>query len=182
MLSLWKKGNYAKACPKKELKKAQVHTQMTGSEFNENEAEDELGYVYHKRLWGLDWKACLLIDSKSSVDIFNNAELLTDICTAKKPLKFHCNAGYIHVTQKGGFGEIEVWYHPKGIANILSLKTLKRRHHVTYNSKDRDGVFTVHTSQVIIEFIPHESSLHYLDLKDKEEKGTILVTTIRENF
>ena len=40
----------------------------------------------------------------------------------------------------------------------------------------------MHTSQGIIEFIPHESGRHYLDLKDKEEEGTILVTTIRENF
>ena len=40
----------------------------------------------------------------------------------------------------------------------------------------------MHTSQGIIEFIPHESDLHYLNLKDKEEEGTTLVTTIRENF
>ena len=40
----------------------------------------------------------------------------------------------------------------------------------------------VHTSQGIIEFIPHESSLLYLDLKDKEQEGTILVTTVREDF
>ena len=123
MLSLQKKGYYAKTCPKKELKKALVHTQMTGSKFNESEAGDELGYVYHQRLLGLDWKTCLLIESKSSVDIFNNAELLTDMYPAKKPLEYHCNASYIHVTEKGWFGEIEVWYHPKGIANICPSRS-----------------------------------------------------------
>ena len=86
------------------------------------------------------------------------------------------------MTQKGWFGEIEVWYHPNGITNILSLKTLKKRHHVTYDSSDRDGVFKVHTSQRIVEFFPHESGLHYLDLKDHKEAGIALVTTIRENF
>ena len=79
---------------------------MTGSEFN-RDAEDELGYLYHQRLLALDWETCFLINSKSSVDIFNNAELLTDIHPVKKPLKLHCNAGYIHVTQKGWFGEIK---------------------------------------------------------------------------
>ena len=58
--------------------------------------------------------------------------------------------------------------------------TLKERHHVTSNSKDRDGKFKMHTSQGIIKFIPHESSLHYLDLKDKEEEGTILVKPLEK--
>ena len=109
---------------------------MTGSEFDETDTEDELGYVYHQRLPGLDWKTCLLINSESSVDIFNNSELLTNIHPAKKPLKLHCNAGYIHMTQKGWFGGIELRFHPKGIANIMSLKTLKKRHHITYDSKE----------------------------------------------
>ena len=162
MLSLWKKEHYAKTCLKKNGKKSQVHTQMTGTEFNKTDTEDKLGYVYHQRLPGLDWKTCLLINSESSVDVYNNAKLLTNMHPVKKLLKLHCNAGYIHMTQKGWFGGIEVWYHPKGIAHILSHKILKKRHH--------------------IEFIPHESSLHYLDLNDKEEEGTNLVTTIQENF
>ena len=53
---------------------------------------------------------------------------------------------------------------------------------MTYDSKDRDGVFKVHTSQGIVEFIPHESSFYYLDLMNKEEEGTALVTTTRENL
>ena len=75
-----------------------------------------------------------------------------------------------------------MWHHPKGIANILSLKTLKERHQVTYNSKDRDGVFKVHITQGVVEFIPHESGLHFLDLKDKTDDGIALVTTIRKNI
>ena len=61
------------------------------------------------------------------------------------------------MTHKGWHGRIEVWCHPKGIMNILSLKTLKRRHHVIYEIKDRDGVFQVHTDQGIVEFVPDES-------------------------
>ena len=30
--------------------------------------------------------------------------------------------------------------------------------------------------------MPHESGLHYLDLKEKQEAGVVLVTTIRDNF
>ena len=53
-----RKGHYAKTCPKKELKKAQVHTQMTKTEFKESDVEDELGYIYHQRLPSLNWKTC----------------------------------------------------------------------------------------------------------------------------
>ena len=87
---------------------------MTGSEVHESDTDDELGYVYHQSLPGLDWKTYLLINSESSVDIFNNAKLLNNIRPAKKPLKLYCK-GYIHKSQKGWFGGIEVWYYPKGL-------------------------------------------------------------------
>ena len=141
-----------------------------------------MGYIYHLNLKGLEWKTCLLIDSKSSVDIFNNADFPTKIHRAKKPLKLPCNKGCIDVTHNGWFRKIEVWYHPKGIANILSLKTLKKRHYVKYHSYDRYRVFKVHKPRVIVELIPHESGLHYLDLNNHTENGMMLVTTVRKNF
>ena len=48
------------------------------------------------------------------------------------------------VTKKGdlkGYGTI--WYHPDGIANILSLNNLKKKYRVTFNSELEDG-FVVH--------------------------------------
>ena len=57
------------------------------------------------------------------------------------------------MTQKGWLGGIEVWYDQKGITNILSLKTLKNQHNVTYVSKDMDGIFKVHTTQGVVEFM-----------------------------
>ena len=70
-------------------KKGQVHTQMVELDI-EDEEGDQLGYNYHQNLLGMNWNTCLLIDSKSSIDIFNNSELLTNIHHAKKNL--NCNA------------------------------------------------------------------------------------------
>ena len=39
----------------------------------------------------------------------------------------------------------------------------------------------MYTSQGVVELIPHQSGLHYLDLKNNEEDEIALVTTIREN-
>ena len=59
-------------CPKKgkEKEEAHVHTQLEATSNESEEEEKELGYVYHQNTTGPVWKTCLLIDSKSSVDIF----------------------------------------------------------------------------------------------------------------
>ena len=79
-----KKGHYAKTYPEKEAKNGEIHTEVAESDI-EDEEGDELGYIYHQNLPGLNWTTCLLINSKSSVDIFNNTKLLTNIHQAKKP-------------------------------------------------------------------------------------------------
>jgi hypothetical protein len=58
------------------------------------------------------------------------------------------------------FGNNEVFINPDGIANVLSLYLLGQKHHITYDSKDRGGVFKVHTSKVILEFKPTSTGLH----------------------
>ena len=93
----------AKVCPKKGKGKeeAQVHTQLEATLNKSDEEKEELGYVYHQNLTGLVWKMCLLIDSKSSIDIFNNKDYLKGVHKAKKTLKLHCDAGHIYVYKKG---------------------------------------------------------------------------------
>ena len=39
----------------------------------------------------------------------------------------------------------------------------------------------MHTKEGLVEVMPHESGLHYLDLKDQHESGVTLVTMIRDN-
>jgi len=55
-----------------------------------------------------------------------------------------CNASLLIVTLIGdleGYGP--VWYHPKAIANILSLSRVQNKQIVTYISRDKNG-FVVH--------------------------------------
>ena len=46
------------------------------------------------------------------------------------------------------FFKFSVWYNPKGIVNVLSLKTITSQYEVAYNSNDRDGMFVVHIQGV----------------------------------
>ena len=54
----------------------------------------------------------------------------------------HCNSGIIQTDLIGdmeGYGE--VWYNPKGIANIISLGEVSTRHRITMDSTLDNAIF-----------------------------------------
>jgi len=86
----------------------------------------------------------ILLDSQSTVDVFSNHKLLSNIRDARHSLTLYCNAGKATITKKGdlkGYGM--VWYYPDGIANILSLYNVQKKYKVTYDSAKGNG-FVVH--------------------------------------
>jgi len=138
----------------------------------------------------------LLLDSQSTVNLFSNPDLVDNVRTAPAPIKVHCNMGVMPTTDISDFGSNEVNVNKNGIANVLSLFLLGQKHHITYDSKDRGGVFKVHTSDGILEFMPTSKGLHALSLKDNPGAAHLLVTsstvappdhlhavaTVRDNF
>ena len=86
------------------------------------------------------------------------------------------------INKKGFIRGIPVWYHPKGAANIILLKTLKSLHIVIYDSLEEDKVFKVHTPDEIVKFQSHKNGLHYLELNKEENSGIPLVTTVQKNY
>jgi hypothetical protein len=89
----------------------------------------------------------ILLDNQSTVDFFYNPDLLSNIREDTKSVSIHCNAGVARTTNLIGDlpGDGTVWYHPKGIANILSLSRVKEHAYsrVTYDS-DGGNSFSVH--------------------------------------
>jgi hypothetical protein len=84
---------------------------------------------------------------------------------------------------EGNFGSLTVKHSPYRIANVLSINGAKERHRVTYDIKDRGGVFQVHTNQGIVEFKPSARGLHYHDVSNASSNiELMLVNTVRENF
>ena len=86
----------------------------------------------------------VLLDNQSTVDVFQNKELLTNVRDSGRILNIHCNAGIATTSMVGhlpGYGE--VWLYEEGIANILSLSRVKEKYRVTYDSQDGNK-FVVH--------------------------------------
>ena len=86
----------------------------------------------------------VLLDNQSTVDVFFNESLLENICDSVSSLDLHCNAGMATVNKVGDFpGYGTVWFHPGGIANILSLARVKEKNRVTFDSL-KGNQFVVH--------------------------------------
>ena len=68
-----------------------------------------------------------------------------------------------------------MYFDSRGIANVLSLYRLGQKFCVTYDSKDRGGVFQVWTDKGVVEFTPTPKGLHTLNLKENPDVAYLLV-------
>ena len=137
----------------------------------------------------------VLLDSQSTVDVFNNGHLLKNIRPAGSTLNalnLRCNAGVVQVRHIGdlvGYGE--VWYYPGGIADITSLARLteKGKHRVTFDSDTgTDFLVTNKETGKLHRFRRTPKGLHLLDattLAEEEyecgageEDGDVFITTV----
>ena len=128
----------------------------------------------------------ILLDSQSTVDIFCNPRLVQNIHRVKERMKIQCNAGTRVTNLVGdlpGYGP--VWFDSRAIANVLSLKLVKEKHHIQYNSDEKDGFVVTKLNDERFKFLQSSSGLHYLDTTnpdpDKTVNTTLVVNTVAEN-
>jgi len=128
-------------------------------------------------------KEWVLLDNQSTVHLFCNRNLLTNMRKIGSRMAVHCNAG-VRCTQLvgdlPGFGQ--VWCDPRAIANILSFSQVQRKHHVTCDSDGGNKFNVVKPCGKRFEFVQSESGLHHLDTSKAdqgvEESGNVLVGTV----
>lgn len=126
----------------------------------------------------------ILADSCSSVDIMSSRELLHDIHNVDAPLTLHCNAGTVTISQQGYLGDYPepVWYHPEGIANILSLRNITRHYRVTLDSKSNNALRLHQDDGSVIDFYPSKTGLYHTAPNTLEEARGMwtLINTVQQ--
>ena len=89
------------------------------------------------------------LDNCSTVTAFKTTKYISVTSRPqKKGMQVNCNAGSIKTNRKGEYGRVEVWYMPKGIANIFSTNEIEKLNLITYDIID--GYYVVHTGPLSV--------------------------------
>ena len=136
----------------------------------------------HKAMTGqtvpLSW---ILLDNQSTVDVFCNKDLLQNVREGTTTCRISCNAGTAETKLIGDLPgyPTPVWYHPEGIANILSLHRVSKHCRVEYDSSEDGASFNVTKPDgTKLHFQPSLGGLHFYD---SQEYGTTLINTVADN-
>jgi Reverse transcriptase (RNA-dependent DNA polymerase) len=120
----------------------------------------------------------ILLDNQSTVDLFCNKNLVSEVWDSDDSMTVKGNGGLLHTNKKAflrNYGEI--WFHPKAITNILSLKNVRERFQVTFDS-DTTNTFMVHKPNgPPLKFHMHKDGLYYHDPKEHQ---MALVNTVKD--
>jgi hypothetical protein len=124
----------------------------------------------------------LLLDSCSTVNLVLNGDLLHDIKEVEWHIRVRCNAGVRTTNQQGRLGNFPepVWYNPKGVANILSLNSVKRHYHGTYDRNSNDTFIVTDDKGRKLHFTPTKKGLYTLRGPSNGEQQWSFLNTVSD--
>jgi hypothetical protein len=127
-----------------------------------------------------------LLDNQSTCNIVSSPKIIKNIRQVEGYMQLATQAGS---TTTNWMADVPgyyrpVWFHPGGIANILSLVNMIAKYHVTYNSRNGDSPnqLCVHKEDgQQRKFKQSKRGLFYLDTAQMEEHAVLAVSTIENN-
>ena len=133
-------------------------------------------------------KSWILLDSQSTVSVFNNRVMLTDIKKTNHKLNLLTNGGMHTTDMKGELKNYgTVWYSPKSFANILSLAEVRKKFRVTMDTQVEASINIHRKNGTKTKFKEYKNELYYYDvpvINDKlnnEVTDYCFVTTVAKN-
>ena len=160
-------GHYADNCPtavlaqeRIQMLQATVDASAVDNIVNESEfsfAQAATGHNLIPRTW-------ILLDSQSTVSVFNNPALLSNIRPSPTVLRVHTNGGTQLSTKIGhvkNFGD--VWYNQNSLANILSMAEVRKKCRITMDTSVEAAMHVHRKDGSIMTFTEFQSGLYFFD-------------------
>jgi hypothetical protein len=149
---------------------------LQNTDENEGDSDEDGQFCFHlddetpeiSRTW-------ILLDSESTVSIFNNKKLLKNIrhCGNEQGLRIYSNGGHQDTHMVGdlpGFGQ--VWYNQESLANILSLAEVRKVCRVTMDTREAAEIIVYKHNGDKIRFIESGKGLYYFDTANSKVSTT----------
>jgi hypothetical protein len=126
----------------------------------------------------------ILLDSQSTISVFNNAALLSNIRATSQPIRAITNGGHQDSHLVGDFPNLgPVYFNPDSIANILSLAAVAKVCRVTMDSSASPSLDVHRLNGTIMRFSQQPSGLFVYTHKPTNTPvdAYTLVNTVADN-
>ena len=112
----------------------------------------------------------LLFNSCSTTNLICNKNWLHDIHDDGTSITMWCNAGTVHLTQKGYFGSYPeaVWFNPHGIANIMLLDNVTKYFRITMDTEADKAMLLHKDDSHAMRFTPTGKGLDHHNLSSED--------------
>lgn len=128
-----------------------------------------------------DW---ILLDSQSTISVFRNANMLSNIRRSPHVLWALTNGGHQDSNMVGDFPNLgEVWFNSESIANILSLAKVRKVCRVAMDLTAEPAMLVHRLDGTVMKFLKHPSGLYLYKSNPTNEcvNAYTMVTTVAEH-
>ena len=167
-------GHYSGSCPNEDNQEAVQMLQVTEenneylSEFSflhiDQQAPGAFTFAQAAAPINIIPNTWILLDSQSTVSVFKNRALLTNVRKSDKTLRVHTNGGTQLSTEMGhvkNFGD--VWYNNDSLANILSMAEVRKICRITMDTSVEAAMNVHRRDGSLMKFTEYKSGLYYFD-------------------